>query len=203
MFFFKKSGIFWSIIILESPQLGIVKMKIKIIIYKIVLKRPKKTPFVRDSFFIRNERACWWILYLIFTWITITNWILMFSSTNIISWKSIQDNRTNNSNFRYSFPLLLSSRGTFEQEFFVFSAGLSSFWLERFLFLVMLTFSESFLLFWICWSQILTEGSLNVCWGALFWSLCIFRCTNCSSMKVGLCCRMPKSKIFFSWGGSH
>ena len=135
MFFLKKSGIFWSIIILESPQLGIVKMKIKIIICKIVLKRPKKNPFARDSFFIRNEGARWWILYLIFTWITITNWILMFLALILCVEKvfKITAQMIKNSDiiFPYCFPLeeLLNRNFLyFQLDSLLFGLNVFSFW---------------------------------------------------------------------------
>ena len=93
--FLKKSGFFRSITILESPQLGIKKKEIKIIVCKIVLKQPKNKPFARDFFFIKNERARCWILYLAFTLVNYNN-KLNFNvfTTNIWCWKSIQENGT-------------------------------------------------------------------------------------------------------------
>ena len=78
-------------------------------------------------------------------------------------WK--RENRTNNSNFRNSFYLLLPLEEILNRNFLYFQLDSLLFWLDRFLFLVILTFPESFLLFWLCWSLILRgEGEGGGCW---------------------------------------
>ena len=170
--FLKKSGFFRSITILESPQLGIKKKEIKIIVCKIVLKRPKNKPFARDFFFIKNERARCWILYLAFNLVNYNN-KLNFNvfTTNIWCSKSIQENRVDYSISEILFTYLLpSSRGNFEQELFVFPSWLSPFlaWLFSLLWDIDILWIPSSYLTMLVPST--HGGSLNVRWGTLFWS---------------------------------
>ena len=166
--FLKKSGFFRSITILESPQLGIKKKEIKIIVCKIVLKRPKNKPFARDFFFIKNERARCWILYLAFTLVNYNN-KLNFNvfTTNIWCWKSIQENRTDYSISEILFTYCLLLEEILNRSCLYFLLDSLFFWLDCFLFCGILTFSESLLLIWLCWSLVLT-GVHWMCVGVHF-----------------------------------